>query len=739
MATRTKNASREGGRDGHGRSLQSRSMPFVGLLIIPPIAWIAAMVLHYSIADEPVAVGGACGLLGAATALGAILMHRIGDGNTPRKVLLRWHACLTVALSGIGVTGVAAVGWNRWVTTFFLLIGEIVALSWLAYRIDAYRRDANKDEPETEDTLREELGLKGTKFARPVQHVSDKGELLRTEIKMQHRPGQTVDEIQKAVPGIESLAGAPRGRSRVVPTESAGRSNLVIIHKDVLKDLVPWPGPSSPGGCITEPLVTSMGEDQQEGRRYIAGGCDEAPNPSSTGWMGMTRTGKTHNSQMGAMEVMSRRNAQYIWFDTIKGAQTVRPMRHGLDIIVASDDPKVFKAGMKALIALVKWRADRLGECGYRDWSPKAATDPRLMMPFLIAHFEEADALCDVAPDEMVFLASKGLSAGLAMEISLQRADATSIPTGLRFNIGNWYCFGTGDEYSSTFALSSATVDAGAHPEFWKQSKVGYHYFEGIGVDADRYPVVHKSFFATDQQIEAHTAQWAPRMQPLDDGSIAALGGWYEQAKAETVALRAKWDGDGDALPLVHDGTSTQPVTTLTSTNTNLTRGADSPDDVADTDADDELAETRRQVLEEMEDDVTDGNLDLELNDDDPDDRGFGGIDVSRPVPIPPNDGTSWADKDAAPDKETALAAFERALGELARDEKLRDRDDPDVVVFQVSDLVDRYKFRSRPWFSEHLSAAAEGHLRLPGLALSRTDKPGAYRLEHLADVGNGA
>jgi hypothetical protein len=112
-------------------------------------------------------------------------------------------------------------------------------------------------------------------------------------------------------------------------------------------------------------------------------------------------------------------------------------------------------------------------------------------------------------------------------------------------------------------------------------------------------------------------------------------------------------------------------------------------------------------------------------------------VDTSKPIPPPAADDLSWADKDAAPTREVALDAFRRALEEIADDGSLVD-DDDDGVVFQVATLVDRYKFRSRPWFSDNLTAAAEGRLDLPGLRLSRVvddgAKPGTYRIERVSD-----
>jgi hypothetical protein len=452
-------------------------------------------------------------------------------------------------------------------------------------------------------------------------------------------------------------------------------------------------------------------EDQQPLTKFIAGDHPLALNPSSYGYMGMTRTGKTLNAQVNALEIFTRRNAAMFWFDTVKGAQTIAPIRDGLDIVVGDDDPAAFKLGMKALMNAVKWRANELGRHGFRAWNRKAAE--KLGMPLLVAHFEEADALCDLAPDQLVFLASKGLSTGIVSGISLQRADATSMPTGLRFNIGNWTCFGCGDAYSAGFALSDATLAAGAHPENWKQSKPGYCYHEGIGVPEDRWPVTARSFFADDDEMREHTEMWAPHMTPLDAGTIAALGDWYPAAKQKMA--------DADT-PAATDRQERSVV--VSSTNSSGRSGFVATDPTADEDPDDVKDEIRSQMTE------TADEIEPQL------DPGAALVDASQPVPPPsPRDEVSWGDsKASAPTPEAATEAFDQALREIAEDPALRDKENPDDVLFQVADLVARYKFRSRPWFSERLTDAAEGRITVPpGLALCREDKPGHYRIRRLA------
>lgn len=705
---KTATAERQG--SGQTRPLDKRALPFVALLLMPVPALAAGALLRWTVKGSTPGLAVTAAALAVVGYGGAQFAYKLAAN---RKSIIQWHLTVTVALTVWAQALTVAIGFPRWWVTVFLVGGFLLAGSWCLYRIDVLRQRA--DEPENEDSLKKELGLEKTRFARPVHHFDAKGELTRIEVPVTHAPGKTVEVVQGAVPAIESVAGAPPGRSRAVGNPAdASRSSLVIITKDVLATTVPWPGPSAPGTCITEhPLISGVHEDQQPLTKFIAGDHPLAPNPSSYGYMGMTRTGKTLNAQVNALEIFTRRNAAMFWFDTVKGAQTIAPIREGLDIVVGDDDPAAFKQGMKALMNAVKWRANELGRHGFRAWNRKAAE--KLGMPLLVAHFEEADALCDLAPDQLVFLASKGLSTGIVSGISLQRADATSMPTGLRFNIGNWTCFGCGDAYSAGFALSDHTINAGAHPENWKQSKPGYCYHEGIGVPEDRWPVTARSFFADDDEMREHTEMWAPHMTPLDGGTIGALGDWYPAAKQKMA--------DADT-PVVTDRQERSVV--VTSANSNGRAGFVAADAADDEDPD--LLEAQSVIREQM----AEATVEIAAQVDPEAAR----IDVGQPIPPPaPGDELTWSDdKTAAPTPEAAAEAFDQALREIAEDPGLRDAANPDDVLFQVADLVARYKFRSRPWFSERLTDAAEGRITVPpGLALCREEKPGHYRIRRLA------
>jgi hypothetical protein len=710
MASRTK--SRKSDR-GDGHSLKQRPVPFIALLFAVPATWTLWLVLWFLVRNDIVQRALWTGIIVAFSCLLTLLTYARGKH---RETVVRWHVTVSVLLAGLAGAFTVAIGVPDWWMIAYGAGGIGIAISWMIPRLDALRRDQD-DEGNSEDDLKNELGLKNVKFGKPELHYDKKtGKLDRIEVDTRHVRGDTVESLQNALGKLESVANAPRGASAAIGGDTADRSHLTLIMRDILKNMVPYPGPSAPGAWITEPIVDSMYEDHQPGMWYLAGNHPEAVNPASVMIMGMTRTGKTQLAQVGAMEMFTRRGIVIFWFDTVKGAQTVAPLREGFDIVVADEgageeggDPKLFRAGMKALIRLIKWRAMAMGQCGYRNWSPAVAEDPRLRMPFIYAHFEEADTLADLAGEDMIFLGSKGLSTGVAVGFSLQRADANSMPTGLRFNLGTRSCFGCGDDYSAGFALTDGMLKEGAHPEEWGQTRPGYFYRLGIGIDRKRWARTLKGMFATDGQMAAHTAEWAPRMDKLDDGSIAVLGEWYQEMKR--IMASADPNEVVPAMPLPvpgPNGNGRRPTYTL------------------DEEVDDEEIEMREirdgqaATIAEMR---ASGEIEPDPEIDD--------LDPSRPLTIPrvnPEDEVILDEPPEAPSPEAAAEAFDRALRAVAADTSLHDR--TGTAVFMVGDLVDRYPFRSRSWFSTRLSDLVEGKLVIPpGLALDRGEKTGQYRI----------
>lgn len=98
------------------------------------------------------------------------------------------------------------------------------------------------------------------------------------------------------------------------------------------------------------------------------------------------------------------------------------------------------------------------------------------------------------------------------------------------------------------------------------------------------------------------------------------------------------------------------------------------------------------------------------------------GLSLDDPLPRPPaGHSLSWTDPRPDPaSRGEAIAAVRVALLELAAQPGLADPDNRDAVLFQVGHLSDRYRYKSRPWFSGTLSDMADGKIDPPpGWSLS--------------------
>lgn len=779
MARRSTTAKASKATETAPRSIRARALQFLLPFAAPPATLGALVLLRASVADEQTTL-----ILYAAIAVlvGAALLAWVWHLSKHRDLPIRIMLAATVGLAAVGTVITLAVGWQAWWARTYITAGEVIAVFWSVSRIDALRKDPKGDDDKADngDDLRKELGLEGVKFGGAKVIRDAEGDIARIEVKATNKPGTTAKPLQDAVPGIESLAGSvlgsgvPIGRSRAIPDGPASTS-LVIITKDLLRGLIPYPGPSRLGASITEPLRIGVYEDQVPEEVCIAGGQPDAPNPVSTGRMGMTRSGKTAGAHVEKLEIAARFNAAIVWLDTVKGAQTAEPLADIFALMIATDDKKTVRTAVSRMKNVIRARTELLGRHGFRSWCDEASM--KLGLPFLDFHGEEMDdALKDpTVAEDCEFIASKGLSAGLRLNVSLQRMDANSAPSGLRYNLGLNYVYGVGDDYSAGFLLTDATIAAGAHPENWKAKKPGYHYVEGVGIPDDRAPVPAKSYFAENGQMRQLAAMLAPGMMPLHQVDIDALNGddgWYDQMLATMRQQVAAWrvNLDPTSEGLVTDGVvpAQQAVEYLPTSGAGYypTSGAGyypaptsgggyhqqppaprapsydplvrMPMPMTSSNAHDDHDDDPESIREEVatlhnDPDFPDGVYD----DVDPESRR---INPARPAeqPAPGAEGMSWGKtQPEASTKEEAMAALREALRDMferphdpdAEDDERITREDEHSVVFGPGAFAARYPFRSRPWFSSTFKALVSGEIPTPpGYRIERVDA-GVYRL----------
>jgi hypothetical protein len=306
----------------------------------------------------------------------------------------------------------------------------------------------------------------------------------------------------------------------------------------------------------------------------------------------------------------------------------------------------------------------------------------------------------------------------MAISVSLQRADHASMPTTARYNIGAAFCFGTGDDYSAQFALSDATIAAGAHPENWRATRQGYFYLEAPGIEQERYPVPARGWYATDDDLATVVSAYTDVRATLDPASVTALGeAWQLCQPNNTTPTSTAGAAAGTQRPSPRPRTMENPMPYNESGNDAFTGADDDRSAVLAEEANADLEDLREQVAREIAEEFPHHGDPLIP-------------DTSAGSAIPAYTGPDLAFADARPD----AASQEQA--EQAFDDVLRGLAGEGATTVTVADILARYPYRSRTWLSRRLSNVAEGAIVAPpGLGLERAERDGTYTIHHLTDA----
>lgn len=749
MATRTRAATESRSH----RKLRDQPVAFLGLFLAPFGGLLTAWAMHlyingftwksWHLIGSPAAMGVTTTLIGAGgVVLAYVAWHFAEHRRMPLRIALTGSVATLSALFGANV----GTGPHRWWSFAFIACAWFVAVMWSLARLNVTRSDPREPVEGEKETWLDKIGLKGYRGRVVDEVMDDRGRPLRTEVEMTHAPGGTIEPVQGAVPNIESYVQAPANMSRATGTDRADRSHLTIMHQDALRRPVPIGPPSHPGGSIADPVTFAIYDTGHPVWCRIGGG--PGLNPSGYGFMGMARTGKTVGENQMITELITRTDVVIMYLNLAKGMQDVRPIIPGVEVAIISDAVGDYRSALNKVKRIMTYRSNQLGLYGISAWSAdrcfhnppqrRANGEPIPMepMPALVVHVGEADAILQSNADEFgVYLASKGLSLGVIAGWSLQRASHDMMPTSLRFNIGAWWCFGCGDDASASFALSDNTVRAGAHPENWKQSKPGYHFFEGPGVDEEWWPRVARTMSApTDEEFEAtilsRTLEYGPRMARLDRGSADATRdqgadmSWWDLNARHTADLRARLTATANLVP---QGTA-NPTANLEE-RMDRTFEATPPRDDETAEHMDLVAEVEAEMrgLREVEG--------VELYPADEDGTTAEGEDPREPLPpVAPDDDVTWEDeRPDPPSRNDMILSVHEALRRMFDDPAFHDPSDPtgDTIIMRTADLKDLLRYRSRSWLSGLLSEMCEG-LTTPPPAMTMERLDGRYRVHRL-------
>ncbi|GAB2951729.1 plasmid transfer protein TraB [Micromonospora polyrhachis] len=456
---------------------------------------VATGLAHWRWADDPAAIGGvAVGLTLAGTALTALTWRAAAARGIVRRAVAT-TTCVAGSAWAIGAT--IAAPWSSPWLDMWLLGAPTASIAMAVVRI---LRSVGEDPTSSAGGgLAEAVkSLRNATVGRPTINGAKAAAAITLE------PGTSVKELAGDRAALASALDVPETAVRVLPDpDSARRGRVEVVPVDQLRETLTWPGLSAPGRSIALPLVLGVMEDGEPLMVWLPGDHAAGRNAAHFLVVGMTGAGKTEVLLNIAAEVLSRIDADLWLADPRKGHQLPQWAKDGAARLAMTEDDT--SDMLEVLYADIATRARQIGQHGHKQWTEGCAQCPR----YRVAIVDEAAQVAAGNP-LVTELTEAARSAGISLIFGLQRASHDRFPTSARANIGGSICLGVDSETDAGMALSDATLDAGAMPWAWKNTKPGYLYAEVPGTDPARWIMPARSFVADEDDRAAAVAPYRP-------------------------------------------------------------------------------------------------------------------------------------------------------------------------------------------------------------------------------------
>ncbi|MEU9148695.1 sporulation protein SsgA [Streptomyces sp. NPDC048349] len=455
------------------------------------------------------------GLTLASVSLTAATWHA-GKATGPQR---RLHSAITVAAGSAWFTSAALAGpFTGPLPDLYLMGGGALALSWNIRQMLRHNPDAAASS--NSSGLLDAIGLAKLKLGKAK--VTETGQV---RVPFELEKGAIAEELTKALPNLESATDVRPGGFRVErDPESRRHGVLVGVPMDPLSGTTWYPGPSAPGGSITQPLVIGIYDDTLPLEMTI---------PKGVHWLisGETGSGKTEAAMDILSEVLTRNDVAVWLSDPVKRGMDLGALFPACDWVAL--EPDDVESMATAVMQSTPARAEWLRRHAYRQWVPECAvqqTSPAHScqpgracgcagLPFLLAWFEEAAEAFARLDEELFKQAANQIRAtGAALVFSLQRPSHDQMSTTVRAALPSALVFGM-DERDETLALPSDVLDAGAHPGQWGAGYPGYCYLVEAGTPVARQITPARTFRNDPVVLEWVTVTFAPVRTP-DAGEV---------------------------------------------------------------------------------------------------------------------------------------------------------------------------------------------------------------------------
>ncbi|MFB4300660.1 hypothetical protein [Actinomadura sp. NTSP31] len=482
-----------------------------------------------------------------------------------RGFLGRGSATATTAAVSMWVTACSVAGFTQPVILWFWVAGGLVtAAAWNIRTVIRSRQGAHGINDALAflfDANKDKANLDGAQMA------TVKAGERKIEAAMALPAGEkVVADIQKKTEHIEGAMGLPPGTMTVAPNmDRADLAHVTFSDPRIMREPIPWPGPSRPGASIAEPLRPAVWQDGEDVEHIIVGHHVQA--------MGKTGAGKSIGAAWNYLaEIVTRYDAAVFAADITKGDQSLGPLRPALHRFETT------KGGVRSLIndmhSQLKPRTDWLSKRGFANWEPGCG------LTYQVGWFEEApdifDALGDKDIETFLKLLKAIRSAGGSIILSLQRSDWTQMPTIARGQLAN-LCFGVASSQDAGFGLSEAQEDAGARPELWGSSQPGMAYLDAPSIDRARIAMPLRTFAwlkadgvtPDTDALRAHAEQWPAAAKTIDEFTAAIVSTWVSPPTVK--------DSSSDEDPNDIDRDDWAPAVDTDDPDPDVTAGIDDP------------------------------------------------------------------------------------------------------------------------------------------------------------------
>lgn len=492
--------------------------PWIGVVLVYGLGSAFYFILR---SDDPQVVGWTM----FAMALAVLVLTGVTFGQShARGTWGRAHTTLTTLLAGIWVTAATINGPATTATGRAYLIGGVTAA--LTWNIRTWIRAKGWDHPDhaMSDPLGFLFGHGADRAGMPqVEARTTNATDHKVEASVQLDAGRhTAEDLAKKVPYIESGMGLPPGSvTTSIDPDDASRAKVTVSDPRVMKNPIPWPGPSRPGASVADPFRLAVWQDLDELAYVIVG--------HHLQMMGMTGAGKGFGGAWNYLaEFVSRHDGAVFAGDITKGEQTLGPMRPALHRFETT------KAGVKQMLAelqaQVKPRTDHLASRGLAKWKPGCGLTYWLIW---LEEFPDIfDALTDAEQEQFLSMLKAIRSAGGTIVMSLQRSDYTQMPTLARGQLAKM-CFGVENSADAGFGLSERQQDAGCRPELWTNAQPGMAYLDAPSVEEGRFGMPMRTFAwgmdsagrfddeRANEAMRAYAAQWPAAAKQVDQTTAA--------------------------------------------------------------------------------------------------------------------------------------------------------------------------------------------------------------------------